>query len=409
MNSRWLAIPFVLGAITLAASAQAPPVGPHKLSKDGVSPDSIRQLAGLLGQLGSGASNKGIEDAVKRIAPGVDPKQYADLFRQDNPWVNGLKERFPQLDKIGKDVPEPTPLPMPNIDVPPPSVVPPSDPPFEDLPRPRITPRNRDPLSPFVQPDRVTLPDGRTQRLEAARRAWEQRFGSLQNSPAVKRLFEEMLAGNSPFDPAVADGLIEAMSKSPSGTSGLTAWANESGLFDGWEPPDLPLGLGKFDLSGFNPDFSVGSAPSPLPSFSSPSVGEGSWLSVILLVVVSVGAIVLWRFWPRIAGSRANGPQPLPGLGPWPLDPRTIADRDGLVRAFEYLSVLVCGHGARTWNHVAIADALRRTVGHSEDAAEPLARLYALARYSPIADPLPPDAIAEARSHLCRLAGVPAP
>jgi hypothetical protein len=117
---------------------------------------------------------------------------------------------------------------------------------------------------------------------------------------------------------------------------------------------------------------------------------------------------VLWWLWPKLTAAREDGPRPLPGLGPWPVDPRRIADRDGLVRAFEYLSVLLCGQGVRTWNHVAIAAALERAVPQADALAGPLAKLYALARYTPADEPLPPAAIAEARGYLCDLAGVSA-
>jgi hypothetical protein len=91
------------------------------------------------------------------------------------------------------------------------------------------------------------------------------------------------------------------------------------------------------------------------------------------------------------------------------VDPRAIADREALVRAFEYLSVRSCGDGAKVLNHVALAAALRAGGGPAGDAAEPLARLYAVARYTPADEPLPESALAEARNYLCRLAGVTAP
>lgn len=124
-------------------------------------------------------------------------------------------------------------------------------------------------------------------------------------------------------------------------------------------------------------------------------------------MVAAVG-LVLWWLWPKLMARGEPGPRPLPGLGPWPVDPRHIADREALVKAFEYLSVLVCGGGARVWNHLTIASALERAVPQAEALADPLARLYAVARYTPAYEPLPPGAIAEAREYLCELAGVSA-
>jgi hypothetical protein len=129
---------------------------------------------------------------------------------------------------------------------------------------------------------------------------------------------------------------------------------------------------------------------------------------VVLFLGAAAVGLVLWWLWPKLTGKAADGPRPLPGLGPWPLDPRTITDREALVKAFEYLSVLVCGAGARVWNHVTIAGALERAVPQAEALADPLARLYAVARYTPANEPIPPATIAEARGYLCELAGVPA-
>jgi hypothetical protein len=85
-----------------------------------------------------------------------------------------------------------------------------------------------------------------------------------------------------------------------------------------------------------------------------------------------------------------------------------VTTRSDLIQAFEYLSVLLCGSQARTANHLALADALQQITG-SRSVAEPLAHTYALARYTPVSEPLPPETIAEARQHLCRLAGVTTP
>ncbi len=173
----------------------------------------------------------------------------------------------------------------------------------------------------------------------------------------------------------------------------------------GWKLPDMGFGSGASSTgTGFTPP----SAPdaTSFGGFGSVGgVGGDSWLPVIVLAVVMAVALVLWWLWPRIVGLR-DEPRPLPGLGPWPIDPRSIADREGLVKAFEYLSVLVCGAGAKVWNHVTIATALERAVPQADALADPLARLYAVARYTPANEDLPPGAIAEARQYLCELAGV---
>jgi hypothetical protein len=127
-------------------------------------------------------------------------------------------------------------------------------------------------------------------------------------------------------------------------------------------------------------------------------------LFVAVLAAVAA-AFVVWRYWPQIQ-ARLSTPKPIPGLGPWTIDPRDVKDRDTLVKAFEYLSVLICGDGARVWNHLTIAEAFRDNVPGAAPFAEPLARLYALARYSPANEPISAEDIAEARGYLCRLAEV---
>jgi hypothetical protein len=89
------------------------------------------------------------------------------------------------------------------------------------------------------------------------------------------------------------------------------------------------------------------------------------------------------------------------------VDPRTIATREDLVRAFEYLSVLICGAEARTWTHGTIARALVDLAATHAATARLLARLYELARYAPLDEPLNPAELAEGRRLVCELAGVP--
>jgi hypothetical protein len=134
---------------------------------------------------------------------------------------------------------------------------------------------------------------------------------------------------------------------------------------------------------------------------------EGSWLPVVLLAAIVFGGLVWWRFWYlRDPAGMAYG---VPDwLGPWPVDPRRIATREDLVRAFEYLSVLTCGREARTWTHGTIARALADLAATHTETARLLARLYELARYAPLDEPLTPDELAEGRRLVCQLAGVAA-
>jgi hypothetical protein len=252
----------------------------------------------------------------------------------------------------------------------------------------------------------------RQRQFDTLRGFWEKNVGKLDNTPAVRDMLKEMVAGPAPIDPDTLEGLASLLGNSGADPDALAKWASDqSSLFDKFEVPSLGVRFGDMSLPALDDSTLSGAFGSPSGGLSHAAMtSETTWLPVVLLVAVAAGALFAWRFWPRqdAAGRSGGGPRTIPGLGPWPLDPRQIGDREALVRAFEYLSVLVCGTGARAWNHVTIADALRAAPGGNE-AAEPLARLYALARYAPAGVPLPTGAIAEARGHLCRLAGVPAP
>jgi hypothetical protein len=94
------------------------------------------------------------------------------------------------------------------------------------------------------------------------------------------------------------------------------------------------------------------------------------------------------------------------GIGAWPIDPRNINTREDIVKAFEYLSVLICGPRAKTWTHSTIAEELIALVATHGETAIKLARLYELARYAPLDEPLTRAEVLEARRLVCDLAGV---
>src|SRR5205823_9402704 len=76
---------------------------------------------------------------------------------------------------------------------------------------------------------------------------------------------------------------------------------------------------------------------------------EGSVLPLVVLAGLIIGGLLLWKFL-YFRDPRPTTPvYDLGGLGRWPVDPRAIATREDLVRAFEYLSVMICGPAARMW------------------------------------------------------------
>jgi hypothetical protein len=132
----------------------------------------------------------------------------------------------------------------------------------------------------------------------------------------------------------------------------------------------------------------------------------GSWTPVILLGLVIVG-ILLYTWLRKVRLGSGPGAAYAPeGLGPWPVDPRSINTREDVVKAFEYLSVLICGPSAKTWTHNTIADALSELATTHGETAVMLARLYELARYAPLDELLTHEELVEARQLVCGLAGV---
>ncbi|HEV3260480.1 MAG TPA: hypothetical protein VG013_26735 [Gemmataceae bacterium] len=142
------------------------------------------------------------------------------------------------------------------------------------------------------------------------------------------------------------------------------------------------------------------------PSFGRPSAPSAeSGLSVLWVLVLLVLGVILWK----LVGRRMVSTEPVGRgwrLGPWPVDPRAVATREDLVRAFDYLSLLKLGPAARHWNHLDIAAGLGGEEMERRIAADHLATLYEQARYAPGNEPLPAEAFLAARRELSFLAGV---
>lgn len=346
-------------------------------------------------------------DAIRRQAQD-DPQQ----FKRNNPNLNDddLKKLAQSLGKPGDPPPQ---LPKPG-DRPP------------SLPNPmQPVPQPGQPPVPPVQnlkpqpPPRPGQPNPNSEQAQGAVQMWEQTVGPIDSTPAVK------------------DAIIDLFGNGTGGTDGKPFWdgmdggggsssssSNSSGFWKFLDGSGGSTGGSNWNTPSWMKNFSAGSSPStpsaPKSSASGPSMpgfggmggmglaGLGTVGTVILiLIVAAVVGFLLWKFLPMIKEARNRRLQPLPGQGPWPVDPRTLRDRESLVIAFEYLSVLVCGNGAVVWNHMTIAEALRDALPDREHLAEPLARLYAVARYTPLREEIPESAYAEARRCLCALAGVP--
>jgi hypothetical protein len=325
--------------------------------------------------------------------------------------------------KIGPNDPRPDPeIPNPN---------PKGDPqPKVDPPR-VIDPNTGRPMDPFNNPDgkRKFDPDNplgtpnespermaKNKAVETATALWEKNVGPIEESPAVKRAIIDLVSDSDAMD-ALTDGKGNNFFDMLQGDDGdkLGNLFGDSGGTSGWEWPKFDFGWNR----GRDIDFDTGSSrPRPRPSYeprtsggSSPSLSGfefGSvhvpWVFLFVLLALIVAAVVWWKWsdivHPRAVVGSGDGP------GPWPIDPRAINTREDVVKAFEYLSVLICGPGAKTWTHSTIADELTALVATHGETAVKLARLYELARYAPLDEPLTRAELLEARRLVCDLAGM---
>jgi len=273
--------------------------------------------------------------------------------------------------------------------------------------------------NPFVDPNE---PKGPTKPLEALEALWEDNFGSLEDMPEVKKSLFDMLSGSGmdfdfqdengkSFWDFLKDGGGESGNPFGDMGGGKSSWGD-------WSMPKLGdwfnWGGSSSSSSSSSSSWWNSSSPRPRPSSSSSSGSGGwnfggfggTWLPFAILGLVIL-AVFLWIMVKNIrrdsplAGLVTEG-----GLGPWPIDPRAIRTREDVVIAFEYLSVLICGPSAKNWTHSTIAEALADLAETHGETAGMLARLYELARYAPLDEPLTMAEVIEARELVCDLAGV---
>jgi hypothetical protein len=152
-----------------------------------------------------------------------------------------------------------------------------------------------------------------------------------------------------------------------------------------------------------------------LPSVGLPSGGPSgrqTGVGLVWLAVLAACALLLWKTGAWYQQHRAALAGQGWRLGPWPVAPDRVATRAELVRAFEYLALLLLGPAARARHHLDLGEQIGAQPDmdpeRRQQAAEHLARLYEQARYAPADEPLPPADLAAARRELCYLAGVAA-
>ncbi|MBA4064202.1 MAG: hypothetical protein C0501_10900 [Isosphaera sp.] len=368
-----------------------------------------------------------------------DPEQLGKLLESMGK-NGGLPKEFDNFKGFGQPRDDPRPA-DPKVGPRPPPDVNPADP--KVAPRPERNPdrppaRPADPPAPPEKKDPIRLnenpfgkPEGpddpRAKSLDALTAFWERNVGPLDQTPELKRaLFD--LAGENGFDFDLTDAngnsFWDALKNGTAdgGSLGdLFSGAGGKWSFGDWEFPKLGDwgrsggGGGGSSSSWWNRGGSSGRSGGG----SSRSGGGSGWggsggglgglggnpLPFLVLLLVVVGLVVFLKLrsmeWQRATPAFAGA-----GVGGWPVDPRAINTREDVVKAFEYLSVLVCGPAARNWTHGAIAEALADLARSGGGAAVLLARLYELARYAPLDEPLTRAELVEARSLVCTLAGV---
>jgi hypothetical protein len=262
--------------------------------------------------------------------------------------------------------------------------------------------------------------------MSALATLWERNIGPLDETPEVKRAIFDLVSGENGFDFDFKDeqgnSFWDLLKNEKGDDSPFADFLKDSGESNNWNWSnfDMPeVGWGKWfsnsSPSGGQSSSSSSSTTPHLPESSSSGWGlngsggigglSGSWVTVLILGIVVLGAFLLW--WYLQDAKTAESLPAGHGLGPWPIDPRSINSREDVVKAFEYLSVLICGTAAKMWTHSTIAEALTNLAIAQGEVAVKLARLYELARYAPLDEPLTRVEVIEARQIVCDLAEVP--
>jgi hypothetical protein len=255
--------------------------------------------------------------------------------------------------------------------------------------------------NPKTGPDWVRTPEDREALDDASRRmahmaqqldGWA---GGARNSPALKQFaarLGRLCLENSNGRSGGLDSLLARWDRLAKQGEWFSSKWSVSGNFG---LPKMP----SFKLSG--PGGGNGW------SMSGGISGSGSGGALLTGLALAVGLLFLWRLWKRYSPWQAVSNEDGWQLGPWPVAPGAVASRTDLVRAFEYLSLLLLGRRARNWNHRAIAAQMGGELDERRRAATQLATLYERARYAPDDESLPEETVAEFRRDLCLLAGVP--
>ena len=376
--------------------------------------------------------------------PQFDPERFPAID-PNNPPKFDPKTKFPIDPDTGKLFDPRNGKPIdpknpPKIEPPPPKVpaeypnAPKFDPPRppEAMNPPKIDPktglpmdadgkRKFDPENPLGTPNESPDKIAKTKAVEAATALWEKNIGPIEESPAVKRALIDLVTDTEAMDflnDGKGNNFFDMLQKGDGDDSDFFGGDGDSGSSWEWPKFEFPWDRGRnmdLDIGERRPrdrDISLRDSPR---SRSGPSSLDGlggfnfggmrvPWLLMLILAAMITAAVLWWKwgniFQPQASVAMAGGP------GAWPIDPRAINTREDVVKAFEYLSVLICGPAAKTWTHSTIAEELTALAETHGETAVKLARLYELARYAPLDEPLTRAELIEARRLVCDLAGI---
>jgi hypothetical protein len=359
---------------------------------------------------------KDLNDVLKAIRKGdikIDPNspEFARLMQQALEQQNAgqapklTPEQIEAARRLWQDL-FPKDAKLPPITPPstmPPSTTPPSTGGPDRTPPPTTTPSpaNTPPNPPRGEPSerQREIYDWLLRRMEGL----EGLGKSVNDSPALREMVRDLSrytldAANLPsgqgIDARLA-GLGDSLDRNTSWLDKGWSWVR------GIELPGAPnVRLPSVNVAGGVPSMRV-------PNASVPHASAGSVGKVLLwLVVLALLGVVLWKLLRARLAFLGGKSEEEWKLGPWPVRPQAMTTREDLVRAFEYLSLLLLGRQARVWNHIDIAGRLGGNEAVKQAAAMTLAGVYEKARYAPADEPLGADALAAARRDLCLLAGV---
>jgi len=187
-----------------------------------------------------------------------------------------------------------------------------------------------------------------------------------------------------------------------SGKQSSVKW-NE--LANGIKLPDLS-GTGSSRPSSGSPD--SGSFRETASSSSSSSgtflIGGVSQGLLLVLVLIALGIAAYGFRYLKQRGLREECDRE--ARRAWPVDPKKVATREDVVKAFEHLSLAKIGLPAVHWHHRQIANVLGGQAPERKEAVDQLAGLYEKARYTPAQEHFTEAEIAAARTRLCQITEV---